>query len=825
MARSSSSASRLFLAAVLCLVSSVSFGQGPPAADLSSRIDAELAAAVKKTNAADGIPIFILMSRQNSLLEMKEYARRHPKAELRAHAISSLKQLAREEQGALLAETFQPGLGLAYQTGKSFWIVNALQAKATPGVIAELARSPRVARLYLRTEKPESILIHSGPKSRVFPQPVTSGSVRPFLKPGVKIPWNLKRIGAERAWKELGVTGKGVVVAVMDSGMNYRHPDIRGRLWANPEEVANNNIDDDGNGYVDDYYGYNFANENPNINDDFFHGTICGAIVCGDGSGGVVTGVAPESQIMVLRMYDQTVNFGLRWTWQFYQFDAWEAFQYAVENGAQVVSLSYDWQPSEKPIHAAWRYALEGAIGAGVTLVAGAGNSRPSLPVPTQVTPPASIPDVISVAGTLEDDRFLPLSSRGPAVWGVYPPFTDFPYPPGLRKPEVAAPVSVGDFPLVMFRGTGYVVHQTGAGTSTATPHVSGLAALLLEQNPELFPWEIKSILQETANDLGAPGWDPYFGSGLADGFAALKHGKLPRIRYEGGCEDVERLAGGAVGIGLVNEGAAGKDMVVRLEWIHPRMAKDLPLQTLTQWPAGERKRLTFPVKGLSAGFRGTARLKLTVTGDSITYLQRLVRVETGSTDLALIDDDGGGFFEALYEDALADLRKPYHYRSVRDCGIDPQWLHGIKTLIWVTGEENRETLTDGDISLIEGFMKPGGSLVLIGQHIAQDLTGKPFLSRVLAAELAGETNGPEKFILPSPGGSIEAAKAPEAGRYDQLRPLSGATELLQYIPPDRSSGALYSREPYRILFASSGLEAVEPAHRSALLQVFLAAH
>jgi len=110
-------------------------------------------------------------------------------------------------------------------------------------------------------------------------------------------------IGAVRVWKELGITGEGAVVAMLDTGVNYVHEDLRSNIWINRKETPNNGLDDDGNGYVDDYYGYDFSRMRSEViaRGRRQHGTWTAGIVAGDGSGGTVTGVAPRARLMPLK--------------------------------------------------------------------------------------------------------------------------------------------------------------------------------------------------------------------------------------------------------------------------------------------------------------------------------------------------------------------------------------------------------------------------------------------------------------------------------------------------------------------------------------------
>ena len=426
----------------------------------------------------------------------------------------------------------------------------------------------------------------------------------PFVFDGKELSWNLKIIRAPDVWRQ-GFTGRGVIVAVLDSGMNFNHPDIKSNLWVNAAEVPENDKDDDGNGFVDDYLGWNFAEENQNISDDFFHGTIVGGLVAGNGSGGIVTGVAPQATLMILKTYayDRTKKYGARYLWQAFQYDKWLALQYALDHGAQVANFSFDYQPSEKPLFAPWRYVLANATFCGLTVVAGAGNSRSWLKDPHQITPPANVPEVIAVGGTDENDIIDRVSSRGPVTWQNIAPFDDFPLPPGLVKPDLCAPI--GRCPYISFSSKGYDYLSGEGGTSSSSPHVAGVAALMLEKNPELLPSEIKQRMEETCVELGAPGKDIYYGWGRIDACEAVNYGTGPHIRLMGrkinGTGEPALTAGQRMKIELDCSVSAGRLSGVRIQ--AKSSDDDLEIDTEEQVlefpePISNGGRFTFGIEG-----------------------------------------------------------------------------------------------------------------------------------------------------------------------------------------------------------------------------------
>ncbi|MBN1885813.1 MAG: S8 family serine peptidase [Candidatus Krumholzibacteriota bacterium] len=333
--------------------------------------------------------------------------------------------------------------------------------------------------------------------------------------------WALGRLGVTGLWAA-GLTGEGVVVAILDTGVDETHPDLSGRLWTNPGEIPGNGLDDDGNWYVDDVHGYDFAGRTEEIADFDGHGTRVAGCVAGDGTAGSATGAAPGSRIMICKAFEDLSAID--------DMDCFEAIQYAVENGADVINMSFGVAAADRR---GWRETCRAASLLGTTIVAEAGDGRGDLsaPVPANIPTPGDVPSptapgnesgVITIGAVTKSDAIWDPapdtlgSGEGPVSWETVSPYLDHPYPPGLVKPDLAAP---GDSLRTTAPGGGYV--DDVSGTSYAAPLTAGVAALLLQQDPNLLPARLDSILQATAIDLGAPGKDSDFGAGLVDAAAA----------------------------------------------------------------------------------------------------------------------------------------------------------------------------------------------------------------------------------------------------------------------------------------------------------------
>lgn len=279
-------------------------------------------------------------------------------------------------------------------------------------------------------------------------------------------------IDAPEAWNTI-TQASNVTVAVIDTGVDYRHPDLAANMWTNPGEIPGNGIDDDGNGYVDDVYGYDFANNDGDPMDDNSHGTHVAGTIGALGHNGLgVVGVAWRTKIMALKFIGAD-GYGLT-------ADAINAILYAADMGAKVSNNSWGglaWDRGGVLFSKPLQDAIQTAADAGMLFVAAAGNDG-TFTDEHSTAVPAGLPvaNIISVAATDHHDELAWFSNHG-AV-----------------EVDIAAPgVSI----LSTVPNGGYDSFQ---GTSMASPHVAGAAALLFAQNPGITYHEVKAILMNRAD-------------------------------------------------------------------------------------------------------------------------------------------------------------------------------------------------------------------------------------------------------------------------------------------------------------------------------------
>ncbi|MBE8966859.1 S8 family serine peptidase [Nostocales cyanobacterium LEGE 12452] len=273
--------------------------------------------------------------------------------------------------------------------------------------------------------------------------------------------WGADMVKAPEAWAQ-GYTGKGVVVAVVDTGVDYNHEDLTNNIWTNTKEIAGNGIDDDGNGYVDDNYGWNFANKNNNTLDDNGHGTHVSGTIAGENNNYGVTGIAYDAKIMAVKALDSSGSGSYS--------SISKGIRYAVDNGANVINLSLGGASSNRTLESAINYASS----KGVIVVMAAGNDGDSSPdYPARYASKSGI----AVGAVDKNNNLADFSNRSGTNPIAY-----------VTAPGVKVYSSVPNNQYASY-----------SGTSMAAPHVAGIVALMLSANSNLTDAQVRQIVTETA--------------------------------------------------------------------------------------------------------------------------------------------------------------------------------------------------------------------------------------------------------------------------------------------------------------------------------------
>ncbi len=269
-------------------------------------------------------------------------------------------------------------------------------------------------------------------------------------------------VGALDAWKVTKGDPK-VVVAVVDSGIDYNHQSLNKSMWKNPQEIPSNGKDDDGNGFIDDVYGWDFANADNDPSDEVGHGTHCAGIIAAQGT---IQGIAPQVKIMALKFITDDGTGTLS--------AAISSIDYAINNGAKVISNSWGSGLYSNSL----KYIIKKAHEKGILFVAAAGNSAMNNDTDPMYPASYEVRNVVSVAAI---NRYGSLAS-----------FSNY----GRKSVHLAAP---GEDILSTYPGQGYEYLD---GTSMATPFVSGIAALLYSMNPQAKVETVKNTLMASVKKV-----------------------------------------------------------------------------------------------------------------------------------------------------------------------------------------------------------------------------------------------------------------------------------------------------------------------------------
>lgn len=391
----------------------------------------------------------------------------------------------------------------------SHWLSNAISCKASRDVIYLLSRHNDIA-----------LIGYDEMKYMVYDN-VTEDVVednRDF-----DMTDNITMVNADKVWN-MGYTGKGVLVAVLDSGVNYNHIDLADHLWDGGSQYPN--------------HGYNIIGNNNDPMDNFGHGTHCAGTVCGDGTSGLHTGIAPDATLMCVKVLDD------------YGYGSTSAFnsgmEFAIEHQADIISMSLGVMNASVTDKTLLRNTCVNALQLGVIATVAVGNDgqMTMVPVPNNVRTPGNCPPpwlhpdqevnagalscVVAVGAIDYSENMYENGSRGPVTW-TDTEFNDYPYNPniGLIRPDICAP-GVGVKSLDHDSNDGY---NLKSGTSMATPCVAGVLALLLEKEKTLSPAELCMIIETTAKKLTETKSN-LTGSGLIDAYNAIINIKKGDFNY-----------------------------------------------------------------------------------------------------------------------------------------------------------------------------------------------------------------------------------------------------------------------------------------------------
>lgn len=762
----------------------------------------------------------------------------------RTAVVRRLQQTAESSQNDLLSTLDQLKASGDVIRFRPLWIINAVVVEAYSSIVYSLAQRPDVAHLELDARH----------------QYIAPPQLQPQEAPSEQ--WNIDHVRARHVWNGLGVTGLGVTIAIMDTGVDWLHPD----LHANYRGVRDDGtVQHEGNWF--DVLGDASPAAEPF--DPNGHGTH----VAGTAVGRAGTGVAPDARWIAVRAFDSN---GFATT-----SDLHVAFQWLLaphgrpELAPDVVNGSWSGSGNDT-VFEADLFALQQA---GMVTVFAAGNTGP---LTGTIGAPASYPGAIGVAAVDYRNEVTWFSARGPS------PLTEKP------KPELAAP---GARIYSTLPGNAYGIYN---GTSMATPHVSGVAALLLSANPSLSVKGVTRVLTETAHNTTGVMPDIHQGWGQLDAYAALA-GQLPVGEILG-----QVTAGGAplAGAAVTITTASGSVLEYETDdegrfnaWLRPGsyvleagkfgylpgaprdativqggtayhelIVSRLPHGTIsglviasqndepipnarvivpgtpisTATDASGAYTLTLPTEhdyGLRAQQNGYRLQTVTVTLEASDSVRHDFRLEPAQT--ILLVDSGRWYYDShasYFRQALAGAGYAHDEWDVYAPGDTPPFetLQAYDAVIWTAPQDGPAWSGGGDA--LAAYLEEGGSLFISGQEVARldgvGPTAHTWFTRYLEGQYLGTPTAP--YTLTGVSGSpyagthftlngddsaenqfVPALVSPRTGSY--TRPL-----LTYQDNSAGSSGALQAGwcDQHRIIFLGFGLEGAGPAEvRSELLQ------
>lgn len=567
----------LFLAFVLCGISS---------AQTFNAIEPELQKILEqKNNELIDIQVYF-KSKVNSKQLNQKTKRISDKSAKKEIIVSELKAQSQEIQADVMAILEAEKLNGNVESINNLWIANSISCKASRDVIYKLSSHPDV-----------EIIGYDKEFQVISPEQMKEVEMSHSAMRGPAA--HIVTVNADDVWNQ-GYTGKNIIVAVLDSGTNTQHADLKDHLWEGY-------VDTDGDGVADQLVnGWNYIDNSSNITDDHGHGTHCAGIVCGNGTSGTSTGVAPDATLMTVKTIGRAGSGSVS--------AMINGVQFAVENGADVLSLSLGYKNSQLTTaqKEEIRATFDNVLAAGVVVCSAVGNDGTSIGAPYNVDYPAACPapwshpdqtlkgglsSVIAVGGS----DIIGQSSQGPSTWEDTE-YNEYAYNSGasmgLIRPDISAPGN-------MIISANHLVnneYKMMSGTSQSTPCVAGVIALMLEKNSSLTPAQISQIIEESAANKPTSK-NNVVGSGRVDALAAVntvtEGTRTPFVRLTSFTPQTT-TPGQTVSVSLTfkNEGkgssASATSTTISLDDQYITISN--PTQTLGQISTGYSKTISFDI-------------------------------------------------------------------------------------------------------------------------------------------------------------------------------------------------------------------------------------
>jgi len=746
------------------------------------------------------------------IITLKEQANLHTiRAGDSATVCRALQHTARESQRDLLSLLNTKHHGGVTDV-ESLWGVNAVICSASVDVIEALLRRSDVETISL-----DGIITQPD-------EPREETTRDDFGAKGAL--WNVEKVNAHQVWNELGLTGDGVVIGHIDSGIDGEHPDLAGKVVVFRDYTEG--------GVITKPY------------DEGGHGTHTAGTICGGDASGSTIGVAPGTRLLVAKIFSEG-QAQESWVLKAMQWMLDPDGNPATDDAPPVVSNSWG---SNDVTDRTWCKITEAWVKAGILPCFAAGNNG-YMGSNTCATP-ANYPHCFAVGSTSYNDTLSGFSSRGPTTWdGIT-----------FINPQVSAP---GHQVTSARAGGGYVKLS---GTSMACPAVAGVVALLAQAKPDITPEEVTAVLVSTARDLGTSGNDNHFGYGLTDALAAcraLETGGTLLGRAAGPDGKAVRTSITVRGSSQTfDTGGSGRFSIFLKAGSYTLKAESFGFQTFEKRitiRAGSTNRLNirfkeakkFEVHGTVSGSDSRdlpAHVKVlgenlpeTFADDIGRYSLKLpagkhtlrffhtgygtvdIEVQLSNSDyrlditmetlppILLVDDDRYDDFERFYKQEIMDAGYTFTYIE-----NPPDMLTMLQypLTIWFTGDDSYLTLKEDDRKTIDAYLAGGGSLLLTGQNIGYDLMRETWVKETLRAEFMMDNAKSERVngtSAPFDGmtfiGITGEAPDVDQEKPDWIDPINGSVTCLEY-DNGRSAAVRFENNTARLIFMGFGIEGID---------------
>lgn len=775
-----------------------------------------------------------------ALAEMSRLQRRQT-------VVETLRNATRDaQQDVLRFLTGQPGAQV--QSVRPYWVFNGLALSASNEVIWRLAE-----RNDVRSIRPDRVRYLSDEASGEYMRPHCVVDVN-------AVEWNIQKIRADQVWHALNVDGSGVVVANMDTGVDWRHPALfdkyRGNLGKNLYDHRANWFCATDEGYVEPSDGHG-------------HGTHTMGTMVGSSADRMAFGVAPGAKWIAVKIfhdqgiaYDSWIHAGFEWLLDPGDFGNPTLAPDVVNNSW---GSSWGFDETFRPDVQAWRAA-------GIIPIFSAGNDGPQ---EKTIGSPGSFPESIAVGATNAYDYIAFFSSRGPSLWGI--------------KPDVAAP---GVEVVSSLPGGHYGSYS---GTSMAAPHLAGLSALILQANPSVSVEQLREILTSTAVRRGLPIPNNEYGWGRIDAYQAVATAGSPgylqgTVRRSGSdrpIADAQVLARAFLpseGFAQAVTNSSGRfafpvapwtyDVTVSAFGYYPTTVSNVSIVegttstrdfSLKPLPTGKLHGRVVEVAGgvpISAtvivsgtpvtavtspdtgGYSvdlpaGTYSVQVRGRGHQVGWAHGVTVVAGQSVEqdfvlsrmpTILLVDSGAWYMDSqaiYFQQALDDLNYWYDRRTIYQIyGSErsvptAEELARYDIVIWSCPQDSPGYV--GAWEALAEYLDQGGSLFLTGQDVAYwDNPNGPFrspqYSRYVRAKLTQDDSG-SRTLLGTDGELLQGLTfslnggdgADNQESPDAIAPLSevGADQLANYENGQSGAQAVENCVPYRLVYFAFGFEAI----------------